>query len=57
MLVSAVRICALDAGDTLAIVPAENELLYHLGDALDAEISIDDGDLRFILIGSSENVF
>ena len=46
----AVGIGALDADDTLGVVPAENELLNHLGDALDAKTPVDDGVLVFVLI-------
>ena len=36
-----VRIRALDPGDALRMVAAENELLHHLGDPLDAEVPVD----------------
>ena len=51
MLVLAVWIGALDAGDALGVVPAKNELLHHLGDALDAKTPVDDRVLSFVLIG------
>ena len=43
------RIGALDAGDTLGVVPAKNELLNHLGDPLDTETAVDSGVFAFIL--------
>ena len=43
----------LDAGDTLGVVPAKNELLHHLGDAPDAETPVDDRVLGFVLIGEA----
>jgi hypothetical protein len=47
----AVGIGALDAGDALSVVSAENALLHHLGDdALDAETPINDRLFGFILI-------
>ena len=49
----AIRIGTLDTGDTLGVVPAENKLLNHLGDALDTESAIDDRVLVFVLIGEA----
>jgi hypothetical protein len=49
----AVRIRALDARDALGVVAAENELLHHLGDPLDAETPVDDRVLGFVLIGQA----
>ena len=49
----AVGIAALDAGDTLRVVAAENELLHHLGDALDAEPTVNDRVLVLVLIGEA----
>ena len=46
----AVGIGALDACDALSIVAAENELLHHLGDALEAETPIDDRVFGFVLV-------
>ena len=43
----------MDAGDTLGIVSAENELLYHLCDTLDTESAVDDSILVFVLIGDA----
>jgi hypothetical protein len=43
----------LDTGDTLGVVPAEKKLLHYVGDALDAETSVDDGVLVFVLIGEA----
>jgi hypothetical protein len=40
----------LDAGDTLGVVAAENELLHHLADALDAESAVDDSVFAFVLL-------
>jgi len=37
----------------LGVVTAENELLHHLGDALDAETPVDDRVLFFVLIGEA----
>ena len=51
--VLAVRIGALDTGDALGVVTAENELLHHLGDALDAEPTVNDRVLVFVLIGEA----
>jgi len=45
----AFRIGALDASDTPIVVAAENELLHHLCDTLDAESAVDDSVLAFIL--------
>jgi len=45
----AVGIAALDASDTLGIAPAQNELVYHLADTLDAESTVDEGVLAFVL--------
>jgi len=45
--------CGLDAGNPLGVVPAENELLRHLRDALDAKPSVDYGVLLFVLIGEA----
>jgi hypothetical protein len=53
VLVLAVRIGALDAGNALGVVATENELLHHLGDALDAETPVDHGVLGFVLIGEA----
>jgi len=53
----AVGIGALDTGDTLGVVAAENELLYHLCDALDAETTVDDGVFVFVLIGDALKIF
>ena len=39
----------LDAADTLGVVAAENELLHHLGDALDAESAVDDSVFASVL--------
>ena len=49
----AIRIGTLDTGDTLGVVPAENKLLNHLGDALDAETPVDDRVLVFVPIGDA----
>ena len=49
----AVWIGALDAGDTLRVVAAENELFHHLGDALDAEPTVNDRVLVLVLIGEA----
>ena len=48
--VLAVRIGTLDTGEALGVVTAENELLHHLGDALDAKTPVDDRVLGFVLI-------
>jgi len=45
--------CGLDTGEALGVVTAENELLHHLGDALDAKTPIDDRVLGFVLIGKA----
>ena len=45
--------CGLDTGDTLGVVPAENELLYNLCDALDAESTVDDGVFAFVLLSDA----
>ena len=37
----------LDARDTPGVVPAENELLHYLGDAPDAESTVDEGVFFF----------
>jgi len=47
----------LDAGDTLGVVPAENKLLHHLRDSLDAETAVDDGVLVFVLSGDALKMF
>ena len=39
----------MDAGDTLGVVPAENELLHHLDDPLDTESTVDEGVFAFVL--------
>jgi hypothetical protein len=44
-----VGIGALDTSDTLAVVPAKNELLNHIGDPLDTETAVDDSELAFVL--------
>ena len=49
----AFRIGALDAGDTLGVVPAKNELLNHLGDPLDTETAVDDSVLAFVLFSDA----
>ena len=49
----ALRISALDAGDTLGVVPAKNELLNHLGDPLDTESAVDSGVFAFVLLGEA----
>ena len=49
----AVRVRALDAGDALGVVAAENELLHHLDDTLDSESAIDDRVFVFILISQA----
>ena len=43
----------MDAGDAPGVVPAKNELLYHLGDPLDSESAIDDRVLVFVPIGDA----
>jgi hypothetical protein len=57
ILILAFRVGALDAGDTLGVVPAENELLHRLGDSLESETAIDDRVLVFVLIGEVMKVF
>ena len=54
---SAFRIGALDSRDALGIVPAENELLHNLGDALDSETAVDGRVLFFVPIGEALEVF
>ena len=49
----AIGIGALDAGDALGVVPAENKLLHHLGDPLDSESAIDDGVFAFVLFSDA----
>ena len=49
----AVGICAPNAGDTLREVPAENELLHYLCDALDSEPTVNDRVPVFVLSGES----
>ncbi len=56
VLVPATRIGALDASDAPRVVAAEDELLDHFGDALDAEPPVDDGVLSFVLIGQALKV-
>jgi hypothetical protein len=46
----AVGIGAPDTGGALGIVAAENELLHHLGDALEAKTPVDDRMLGLVLI-------
>jgi hypothetical protein len=41
--------CGLDAGDTLGIVPAKDELLNHLGDPLDTESAVVDSVFAFVV--------
>jgi hypothetical protein len=53
----AVGIGALDTGDTLGIVAAEDELFYYFRDSLDAEAAVDAGKLRFILASEALKMF
>jgi hypothetical protein len=48
--IPAIWVGALDAGDALGVVAAENELFHHLGDALDAKTPVDDRVLGFVLL-------
>ena len=57
ILESAFRIGALDSGDALGVVPAEDELLHRLGDALDSETAVDGRVLVFVPIGEALEVF
>jgi len=47
----------LDAGDTLGVVPAKDELFYYFRDSLDAEAAVDAGKLRFILASEALKMF
>jgi len=53
VLVLAARIGALDAGDALGVVAAENELLHHLDNTFASESAIDDRVFVFILISQA----
>ncbi len=53
----AVRIGALDAGDALGIISASDKLIHDLGDPFDAETSIDESVLVFVLIGDALKIF
>jgi hypothetical protein len=44
---------ALDAGDTLGVVPAKNELLNHLGHSFDTESAVDDSVFAFVLFNDA----
>ena len=57
ILIFAVRIGALNAGNPLGIVSAADELLHHLRDTLDAEAAIDDGVFVLVLISETLEVF
>ena len=43
----------MDTGDALGVVPAENELLHHLGDPLDTESAVDDSVFAFVLFSDA----
>lgn len=47
----------MDAGDTLGVVPAEDELFYYFRDSLDAKAAVDAGKLRFILASEALKMF
>jgi len=50
---STAGIGALNAGYTLGVVPAQDELVYYLADALDAESTVNAGVLAFVLFGDT----
>ena len=52
-----VGIGALDAGESLGIIPADNEFLHDLGDALNSESAIDHGIFFLVLIGEASEAF
>ena len=47
----------MDSGDALGVVPAENELLLRLSDALDSETAVDGRVLFFVPIGEVLKMF
>ena len=53
----AVGIGVLDAGDTLGVVAAKNELLNRLGDPLDTESAVDDSVFAFISFRDALKMF
>ena len=47
----------MDAGDTLGVVSAKNELLNYLGDSLDTESVVDDSVFAFVLFSDALKMF
>ena len=43
----------MDAGDTLGVVSAENELFHNLCNALDAVSTVDEGVFAFVLLSDA----
>ncbi|MBA7674220.1 hypothetical protein ES703_82427 [subsurface metagenome] len=57
ILVFTVRIGALNAGNPLGIVSAEDELLRNFRDTLNSEPTVEDSVFVFVLIGEPLEVF
>jgi hypothetical protein len=55
--ISAFRIGALDAGDTLGVVSAEDELLHDFCDPFDSKAAIGHGIFLFVLLGEALKAF
>jgi hypothetical protein len=57
ILESAFRIGALDASDTLRVVPAENELLHDFRYPFYSKAAVNPGIFLFVLLGEALEVF